>query len=368
MNARSSHEVGAARRIAIGKRDVGRNAQPFVIAEVSANHRGSKDHAIEIIRASAAAGADAIKLQHYTTDTITTRSDHPDFKVGGGTLWDGRTLADLYDEAATPWEWTEDLVAAATDAGVQWLSSPFSNAAVDFLDDLDVPAFKIASFELVDLPLIRHAASKGRPMIMSTGMATVAEIDAAVDAATSSGARDVALLRCNSAYPAPPEAMDLRAIPTMRERWGLEVGLSDHTLGTTSAVTAIALGATIVEKHVTVRRDDGGPDAAFSAEPAELAELVTAVRVAHASLGTARFGPSPEETGSVAFRRSLRAIRPIAAGSVITREDVASIRPAGGLPPDDLERVVGAIARVDLAHGAPVRSEDIDPPPSSGRA
>jgi N-acetylneuraminate synthase len=360
MASRDAGVVSEIRRVAIGNRDVAPDAAPFVIAEVSANHLGSKQRAIEIIRASADAGADAVKLQHYTADTITVRSDHPDFKVGGGTLWDGRTLADLYDEATTPWEWTADLVAAATDAGVQWLSSPFSKEAVDFLDDLDVPAFKIASFELVDLPLIRHAAAKGRPMIMSTGMATVEEIDAALDAATSSGAPDVALLRCNSAYPAPLEAMDLRAIPAMRERWAVEIGLSDHTLGSTSAVTAVALGATIVEKHVTLRRSDGGPDAAFSAEPDELAELVTAVRNAHASLGTARFGPSPEESGSLVFRRSVRAVRPIEAGATIGAEDVASIRPAGGLAPDDIDLAVGAVARVDLPRGAPITFDVIE--------
>ena len=344
----------------LGGRLVDEDRAPLVIAEISANHRGSLNAALELVAAAAESGAGAVKFQHYRAETLTVRSVLPEFTVQGGTLWDGQQLVDLYAEAQTPWEWTEELVAAASAAGLVWLSSPFDAAAVDFLDELDVPAFKIASFELVDLPLIRYAAAKGRPLLMSTGLATIDEIDAAVTAARDGGAPEVALLRCNSAYPAPPESMDLRAIPTMRERWGLQVGLSDHTLGATSAVAAVALGATIVEKHLTMHRSDGGPDAAFSAEPHELAALVAAVGEAHASLGTARFGPSPAEAGSLAFRRSVRAVRPIRAGATISADDVASIRPAGGLAPDDLHLVVGATARVDLPQGAPVTFEAID--------
>ena len=319
--------------IHIGDRVVDASTPPFVIAELSANHLGSKQRALEIIRAAAEAGADAVKLQHYTASTITIAADHPDFRVTGGTLWDGRQLVDLYEEATTPWEWTDDLIDECTRSGLEWFSSPFSKEAVDYLAERDVSVYKIASFELVDLPLIRHAASKGRPLIMSTGMATLAEIDAAVVAALDSGAPSIALLRCNSAYPAPPDAMDLSAIPVMADRWPVQIGLSDHTHGSTAALVAVALGATIIEKHLTLRRDDGGPDAAFSAEPHELAELVGSVRTAHAALGTPRFGPSEAERGSLAFRRSLRVIRPLRSGDVVTVDDVASLRPAGGSPP-----------------------------------
>jgi pseudaminic acid synthase len=341
----------------LGDREARGDLPPIVIAEVSANHRGSLQAALDIVAAAADAGADAVKFQHYRAETLTVRSELPEFTVQGGTLWDGRQLVDLYHEAQMPWEWTEALVTAAVGRGLTWLSTPFDSTAVAYLDGLDVPAIKIASFELVDLPLIRTAASTGRPLIMSTGMATEAEIDRAVCAATDAGAGAVALLRCNSAYPAPPEAMDLRAIPVMQERWPVQVGLSDHTRGATASITAVALGATIIEKHLTLRRSDGGPDAEFSAEPEELAELVTAVREAHASLGRARFGPSPAEAGSLAFRRSLRAVRPIAAGSVITDDDVASIRPAGGLPPDAITEVLGAVAAIDLPQGAPITAE-----------
>jgi N-acetylneuraminate synthase len=344
----------------LGGRSVDDDRAPLVIAEISANHRGSLDAALELVMAAAAGGADAVKFQHYRAESLTVRSNLPEFTIRGGTLWDGQQLVDLYADAQTPWEWTAELVGAASAHGLEWLSSPFDREAVDFLDDLDVPAFKIASFELVDLPLIRYAASKGRPLLMSTGLATIDEIDGAVTAARTGGAPEVALLRCNSAYPAPPESMDLRAIPEMRARWDLQVGLSDHTLGETSSVAAVALGATIIEKHLTMRRADGGPDAAFSAEPEELAALVWAVRDAHASLGTPRFGPSPAEAGSLAFRRSVRAVRPIRAGSTISVDDVASIRPAGGVSPDDLHLVVGAVARVDLPQGAAVTFADID--------
>ena len=339
---------------------IDRNSPPFVIAEVSANHRGDLRAALDIVAAAADSGADAVKFQHYTATSLTVRSNRPEFTVGGGTLWDGRQLVDLYAEAQMPWEWTDALVAEAQRRGLTWLSSPFDAAAVEFLDQRGAPALKIASFELVDLPLIRAAASTGRPLLMSTGMATMEEIDAAVAAAHSTPS--LALLRCNSAYPAPTSAMDLSAIPVMRERWPVQVGLSDHTRGETAAIAAVALGASIIEKHLTLRRDDGGPDAAFSAEPDELADLVVAVREAHTSLGTSRFGPSDAELGSLAFRRSLRAVREIAAGAIITSADVASIRPSGGLPPDAIDHVVGSVARVSLDVGAPILAEDVEPP------
>jgi len=340
--------------VEIDRRRIGRAAVPYVIAEISANHLGSLPRAIELIRAAKAAGADAVKLQHYTPDTITVRSSHPDFRVKGGTLWDGRQLADLYAEAMTPWEWTADLVAASEEVGITWFSTPFDPTAVDFLATFDIPAYKIASFEIVDLPLIRHAARQGKPLIISTGMATLAEIDAAVTAAVDSGAPTVALLRCNSGYPARPEEMDLRAIPVMERRWGFPVGLSDHTLGSTTAIAAVALGACLVEKHLTLRRADGGPDAAFSAEPDELAEMIKAVRQAYASLGQERFGPTPRENASRALRRSLRAVRSIAAGEELTEDAVRSVRPSGGLAPDELGEVLGRIADRDLERGDPI--------------
>jgi len=340
----------------IAGRSIGVAQQPYVIAEISANHRGSLAAAIELIHAAAESGADAVKLQHYTPDTITVRSDHSDFLVTGGTLWDGRQLADLYAEAMTPWEWTDDLAVAAEDVGITWFSTPFDSTAADFLTRYDVPAFKIASFEVIDLPLIRYVASLGKPVIISTGMATLAEIDAAVEAAAKT---ETAVLRCNSGYPALPHEMDLRAIPVMQDRWNRPIGLSDHTLGSTAAIAAVALGACIIEKHLTLRRSDGGPDAQFSAEPHEFGALVSAMREAHASLGQARFGPSEREVANLAFRRSLRAARPIAAGTTLTGDDVRSMRPAGGLAPDDLDQVVGSVARTDLAVGDPIRWSDL---------
>ena len=343
----------------IDGRPIGREHPPYVIAEISANHRGSKQAALELVEAAAEAGADAVKLQHYTPETITMRSSHPDFRVGGGTLWDGRQLFDLYAEAMTPWEWTDDLVAAARRAGITWFSSPFDPTAIEFLATFDMPAYKIASFEIVDLPLIRAAARQGKPLIISTGMATLSEIDAAVSCARGAGAPSIGILRCNSGYPASPAEMDLRAIPVMAELWGLPVGLSDHSLGATASIAAVALGACIIEKHLTFDRSDGGPDSAFSAEPLELAALVSAVREAHSALGAVRFGPSGREVASRKFRRSLRAQRTIVAGEAIGYENVRSMRPAGGLDPDELDRIIGTTASHTIEPGDPIQWEDL---------
>ena len=329
----------------------------YVIAELSANHGGSKARALEVIHAAHEAGADAVKFQHYTAETITVRSDHPDFSVSGGTLWDGRQLADLYAEAMTPWEWTADLVAEANKLGIDWLSSPFDNTAVNFLEQFNIATYKIASFELVDLPLIRYVASKGKPMIMSTGMSTLDEIDAAVKAAQCAGAPQVSVLRCNSTYPANSSEMDLAAIPAMIAKWGIPVGLSDHTMTSVTAISAVALGATIIEKHITMRRSDGGPDGAFSLEPHEFAAMIRDIREASNALGTARFGPSPSEVNSLKFRRSLRAVTAIKAGDQITEHNVRSVRPAGGLPPDDFSRVSGMKAKRDIAVGEPITND-----------
>lgn len=349
----------AVERLAIAGQQVGVDCPPYVIAEMSANHLSDLGRARELVIAAAEAGADAVKMQHFTPDTITVRSDLPEFKITGGTVWDGANLYDLYQAAMTPWEWTEELIELATAHGVALFSSPFDHSAVEFLAGFDVPAYKIASFELIDLPLIRDAASRGKPLIISTGMATISEIDAGIRAAWEAGAPAVALLRCNSGYPARPEEMDLRAIPAMSQMWQVPIGLSDHTLGSTAAIAAVALGACIIEKHFILSRSDGGPDAQFSAEPHELAELVTSVREAHASLGHVRFGPSPKERASAAYRCSLRAVRPIAAGETISTNNVRSVRPGGGLEPDAIGKIVRMVAARDLEQGEAIAWPDL---------
>jgi len=342
------------REIKIGTRAVGDGHPVFVIAELSANHGQDLGRARELVHLAAEAGADAVKLQTYTPDTLTIDSDRPPFVIGEGTPWAGRTLYELYGEAYTPWEWHEALRDDAEAAGVQFLSSPFDTTAVDFLEDLGVPAFKIASFELVDLALVEYAASRGKPLILSTGMATTDEIDEAVAVARAAGAGDVALLRCNSAYPASPEEMDLRTITDMRKRWTVPVGLSDHTLGVSAASTAIALGATVVEKHLTLMRSEPGPDSAFSLEPAEFAHLVRVIREVEATLGSVRYGPSARERSSLVFRRSLFVVRDVRAGEVFTDENVRAIRPGDGLAPKDLARVLGRRAALDIERGTPL--------------
>ena len=345
---------GRPEAVDLAGRLVGPGHPVYVIAELSANHGHDLDTAKAIVRAAADAGADAVKLQTYTPDSMTIDASTPPFLIGEGTAWAGRRLHELYAEAATPWEWHEPLLDLATELGLQLFSTPFDVAAVEFLDAYDPPAFKIASFELVDLDLIRAAASRGRPLIVSTGMATEDEIDEAVAAATEAGAPGLVLLRCNSAYPAAPKDMDLRTIEAMAERWRVPIGLSDHTLGTTAATVAVALGAVVVEKHLTLRRSDGGPDAGFSLEPTEFAAMVTAIREAEASLGGVRFGPSPGEEPSLAFRRSLFVVEDVAAGEVFTAANVRSIRPSDGLAPKHLAEVLGRRAAVDVVRGTPV--------------
>ncbi|HMD45382.1 MAG TPA: pseudaminic acid synthase [Acidimicrobiales bacterium] len=343
--------------LTIAGRAIGPGHPVYVVAELSANHGGRLERALELVDASAAAGADAVKIQTYRADLMTIDADSECFTVSGGTAWDGRTLYDLYDEAATPWEWTGALQERAGEQGIHLFSTPFGAPAVDFLEQYSLPAYKIASFELVDTAFIERVAATGRPLIMSTGMATVEEIDEAVAVARAAGADQLALLRCNSAYPAPPEEMDLVTMVDMAERWGLPVGLSDHTSGWTVAVAAVALGASIVEKHVTRSRRDPTPDAAFSLEPDELAELVCQVRQAEAALGHVRYGPSEHEQASMAFRRSLFAVRDIRAGAEISRDDVAVIRPGWGLGPKHLDEVLARRAGVDIARGTPISWE-----------
>jgi N-acetylneuraminate synthase len=313
-----------------------------------------------LVRLAADAGADAVKIQTYTADTMTIDADNDVFRIKEGTLWSGRKLYDLYEEACTPWEWFPKLKVMANDEGMQLFSSPFDISAVDFLDEHNAPAFKIASFELVDLNLIGHAASKGKPLILSTGMATADEIDEAVAAADAAGSGGIALLRCNSAYPAPPEEMDLRTITDMAQRWRVPIGLSDHTLTVSAAATAIALGACVIEKHFALSRDEPGPDSAFSLEPAEFAAMVRDIRSVEAMLGSLRYGPSERERASLAFRRSLFAVRDVRAGEPFTDDNVRAIRPGDGLPPKELGRILGRNAAADVERGTPLTWELVE--------
>ncbi len=343
------------RSIQIANRSIGPEAAVYVIAELSANHNQDFDQAVRIIQAAKDAGADAIKLQTYTADTITFRSDKQCFRISGGTLWDGRVLHDLYREAYTPWEWQPKLKGIADDLGLQLFSSAFDDTAVDFLEGMNVPAHKVASFELVDLGLIGKMARTGKPLIMSTGMASEAEIDEAVRAARMAGATGIALLKCTSAYPAPPEEANLRTIPELARRFDCPAGLSDHTMGIAPPVAAVALGACIVEKHICLSRADGGPDSAFSLEPQEFKAMVDAVRVAEKALGSVRFGPGDREASGLHFRRSLFVVENVKRGDVFTKSNVRSIRPADGLHPRHLDEVLGHRAACDIERGTPLQ-------------
>jgi pseudaminic acid synthase len=340
--------------LTLGKRRVGAGQPVYVVAELSANHSGSLDVARELVRAAHAAGADAVKLQTYTADTLTIRSDRPEFRIGGGTLWDGRTLHDLYQEAMTPWDWHADLFAESRRLGIDCFSTPFDTTAVDFLEKFNPPAHKIASFELVDHGLLQKVAATRRPVILSTGMATLEEIREAVAALRTAGCRELALLKCTSSYPAPAEEANLRTITDLASRFECPVGLSDHTLGNACAVVAVALGACLVEKHFTLSRSTPGPDSAFSLEPAEFAEMVRAIRTAEAALGSVHYGLSPAEEKSRVFRRSLFAVADIAAGEPFTEQNVRSIRPGPGLPPKELPRLLGRRAARAISRGEPL--------------
>lgn len=337
--------------ITIGGRPVGDGHPVYVVAELSANHGGDLAKAMRLLRIAADAGADAVKLQTYTADSLTIDSDKPAFCVGAGTQWQGRRLYELYQEAATPDEWYGELLGEAKRLGLDLFSTPFSREAVDMLETFDPPAYKIASFEMIDLPLVQAIAATGRPVIMSTGMATVDEIDAAVGAVKAAGSGELVLLRCNSAYPARTDEMDLRTIEEMRRRWQVPVGLSDHTLDDVATLTAVALGACMIEKHFTERRSDGGPDSSFSLEPAELERLVRSIRSAEAALGGVRFGPSEAERSSLAFRRSLWVVEDVAAGDEVTERNVRSIRPAGGMAPARFNEVLGRRFALDVERG-----------------
>lgn len=338
----------------IGNTDIGPGHPTYVIAEMSANHGGDLEVARELVRAAADAGANAIKVQTFTADTITVDSDRPEFRISAGTVWDGRTLHDLYREASMPWEWQVDLKRLAEGRGMDFFSSPFDASAVDFLESIAVPAYKIASAEIVDVGLIRRVAATGKPMILSTGMATFDEIAEAVAAARDVGAEALALLKCTSAYPAPVDEVNLHTIPHMAQTFGVTVGLSDHTAGIAVPVAAVALGATIVEKHVTLRRADGGPDSGFSLEPSELAEMIVQIRAAEQALGEVTYEPTAREAPSRALRRSLFVVADMRAGEVFTDANVRSIRPAHGLHTRHLPEILGRRAATDLERGTPL--------------
>jgi len=343
-----------ANLIEINGRKVGAGCPVYAIAEFSANHNHDFEQAVALVRAAKDAGADAIKLQTYTPDTITISSDQDWFRISGGTLWDGRTLYELYGEAYTPWDWQPKLKALANELGMDLFSSAFDHTAVDFLETMDAPAHKVASFEIVDLPLIKYMARTGKPLIISTGMATLSEIEEALTAARGAGAQQIALLKCTSAYPAPPDEMHLRTIPHLAAAFGVPVGLSDHTLGTAVPVAAVSLGACIVEKHLTLSRAAGGPDSAFSLEPAEFKSMVAAVRMAQAALGSVHYGTGPAEAKSREFRRSLFVVADIRAGETLAPANVRSIRPGNGLHPRYLDQVLGRRARNNIERGTPL--------------
>lgn len=331
---------------------------PMIVAEISGNHNGSLDRAFEIVRAAAVAGAHAVKIQTYTADTITLDVDAPAFRVSAGhALWGSRTLHDLYREAYTPWEWHEPIFALAKELGMLAFSTPFDETAVEFLESLDVPIYKIASLEIVDLPLIEQVAATGKPVILSVGTASIAEVADAVEAARRGGCTDLTLLACTSSYPAEPDDANLRRIPAMAEMFGAKVGLSDHTLGVGVSIAATALGASVIEKHVTLRRNDGGVDAAFSLEPEELRLLVDGCDAAARALGSAHVWTTGAESESLRLRPSLYVSADVRAGDVVTLENVRSVRPSGGLPPAELPRVLGRTFSVDAPLGTPVKWE-----------
>jgi len=340
--------------ITINGREIGPGHPVYVVAEMSANHNHSFERALETVHAAKEAGCDAIKLQTYTADTLTIDCARSPFSIGGGLPWSGRTLYDLYREASMPWEWQPSLKREANRLGLDLFSTPFDEQAVDWLEKLEVPAYKIASFELVDLELIRRVARTGRPLIISTGIATCEEINEAVTAARDDACEQIALLKCTSAYPAPPEEANLRTIPDMALRFSAPVGLSDHTLGIAVPVAAVALGACIVEKHFTLSRKHGGPDSAFSLEPAEFAEMVRAIRAAEGSLGKAQYGATEHEKAAIVFRRSLFVVADLAAGELLTRSNIRSIRPGYGLAPKHLGSVLGRRAACDISRGTPL--------------
>lgn len=342
--------------ISIAGRKIGADYPPYIIAELSANHNGRLETALSIITEAHKSGADAIKLQTYTADTITLNSNAEEFQIRGG-LWDGKSLHQLYQEAHMPWEWHKVLFEHARNIGITIFSSPFDNTAVDLLEELNAPAYKIASFEAVDLPLIKYIASTGKPMIISTGMANEEEISEAIQAANEGGCKELAILRCVSGYPAPPEDYNLRTLIDMQQRFGLVTGLSDHTLDNTVAIASVALGASIIEKHFTLDRNNGGPDDSFSLEPPELTHLCQSSKAAWRSLGQINYTIKPSETGNIKFRRSLYFVKDIKKGETITPDCIRSIRPGFGAPPKDYPKYIGKRALIDIKFSTPANQD-----------
>ncbi len=351
--------------IDINGRSIGPGNPTYIIAEMSANHGQDFDCAVKILHSMKEAGADAVKLQTYTPDTMTIDCDRDEFRIGKGTIWEGKTLYELYKEAYTPWEWQPKLKDVANDLGMDLFSTPFDKTSVDFLEEMDVPAYKIASFELVDIPLITYVASKGKPLIISTGMGSIEEISDAVDAVHAAGNDQLILLKCTSAYPAKPEEMNLATIPDMMQRFSLPIGLSDHSLDTNVPIAAVALGACVIEKHFCLSRDDPGPDSAFSLEPHEFKEMVDAIHAMEQStsdvakpdekiLGKVQYGVSGEDQKSIQFRRSLFAVKDIAKGEEFTEKNVRSIRPGYGLSPKELPNIIGKVSKESIERGTPL--------------
>jgi len=337
----------------INNREINPVNPPYIIAEMSANHNGNINNAYKIIDMAKTAGADAVKLQTYKPDTITMDMRTPEFMIEGG-LWDGQSLYELYESAFMPWEWHKPLFEYAQKIGITIFSSPFDNTAVDLLEDLNTPAYKIASFEAVDLPLIKYVAQTGKPMIISTGMADAEEIQEAIEAAREGGCKELAILHCVSGYPAPAEDYNLRTLVDMQQRFGLVTGLSDHTIDNTTAISSVALGVSIIEKHVTLDRNGGGPDDSFSLEEEGLKELCVGTKTAWESLGKVNYGMKSSEQGSVKFRRSIYAIKDIKKGEQLTKENVKSIRPGFGLAPKYLSKILSSKAMRDISRGTPI--------------
>ena len=354
--------------IKIAGRSIGVAHSPFVVAEMSGNHNQSLERALAIVEAAAQSGAHGLKIQTYTPDTMTLDLDEREFHLSDPhSLWNGTSLYKLYGEAYTPWEWHKPIFDRARDLGLIPFSTPFDDTAVDFLEDLDVPCYKIASFENTDLPLIRRVAATGKPLIISTGMATVAELDETVRSAREAGCRDLVLLKCTSTYPATAEDNNILTIPHLRELFDCEVGLSDHTMGLGVSVASIAMGATIIEKHFTLNRADGGVDSAFSMEPAEMAQLVEETQRAWQSLGQVSYGPTKAETKSLQYRRSLYVVRDLKAGAVLTRENARAIRPGLGLPPKYFEQVLGKTVNRDVNRGTALQWDMLGQPRINSR-
>jgi pseudaminic acid synthase len=338
---------------------ISKNSPCYIIAEMSANHNGSFDNAVELIKQCAEAGVDAIKIQTYTADTITIDCDNEYFQINQGTLWDGRVLYDLYKEAYTPWEWQPKLKKVADDLGITLFSSPFDKSSVDFLEKMNMPAYKVASFEITDIPLIEYIASKNKPVIISTGIATLKDIEAAINACKRVGNDNIILLKCTSAYPAPYEEMNLKTIQNLSETFNVISGLSDHSLGIEIPVAAVALGAKIIEKHVTLKRSEGGVDSDFSLEPHELKAMVKAIRNTESALGKVNYELSAKSMKSREFSRSLFIVKDIKSGEAFTDDNIRSIRPGYGMHPEYLNEVLGKVSTIDLEKGTPLKWEFI---------